>query len=178
MTIAEIMQQALALGFSHTAPLKVETLKLLPEVREMCASNKCGKYNHCWTCPPGCGTLTDCEQRIRNYHTGLIVQTVGELEDSMDIESMMAAEKRHKDNFIKLSDSLRTIYPSLLALGSGGCRICEVCAYPDAPCRFPGKAFSSMEANGLLVTDVCRENGLPYYYGPNTIAYTSCYLLK
>jgi len=30
----------------------------------------------------------------------------------------------------------------------------------------------------MLVSEVCQKNGLKYYYGPGTIAYTSCFLLE
>jgi predicted metal-binding protein len=66
----------------------------------------------------------------------------------------------------------------MLSLGSGGCRRCKKCTYPDAPCRFPEKKFASMEAYGMLVTQVCQDNGLDYYYGKGTITYTSCFLLE
>jgi len=36
---------------------------------------------------------------------------------------------------------------------------------------------SSMEAMGLLVSEVCEAAGLPYYYGPNTLTYTGAVLL-
>ncbi len=177
METENLVAKALAHGFSKAAFMDASCITLLPEVRAMCSTNKCGKYGACWTCPPACGDLTDCEARIRGYSQGLIVQTIGQLEDSMDYESMMEAEKRHKELFASFSDLLHAGYDKLLSLGSGGCRICEKCAYPAAPCRFPNRAFSSMEAYGMLVTDVCSKNGLSYYYGPNTIAYTACYLL-
>ena len=66
----------------------------------------------------------------------------------------------------------------MLALGAGCCTQCAVCSYPDSPCRFPEKMVSSMEAYGMLVLEVCQKNGMAYYYGPNTIAYTSCFLLE
>jgi hypothetical protein len=37
-------------------------------------------------------------------------------------------------------------------------------------------AFPSMEATGLIVYDVCGLTDLPYYHGPNTIAFCSCAL--
>ena len=46
----------------------------------------------------------------------------------------------------------------------------------DALCRFPEKMVSSMESYGIVVAEVCKANDLPYYYGKNTIAYTSCVL--
>ena len=147
-------------GFTHVAALDCSTIKLLPEVRQMCASNTCHMYGKNWHCPPGCGTLEECEARVRSYRQGILVQTVGELEDSMDGEGMMEAEKAQ------------------LPIGSGACTRCASCTYPDAPCRFPDKTFASMEAYGMLVTQVCQDNDLPYYYGPCTIAYTSCFLLE
>lgn len=72
-------------------------------------------------------------------------------------------------------EKIRKEYPEARCLGAGGCRIFEECAYPK-PCRFPQKAISSMEAYGLFVTQVCRDNGVKYYYGEKTITYTSCVL--
>jgi predicted metal-binding protein len=89
----------------------------------------------------------------------------------------METEARHKENFIAFEQVLRELYPNMLAIGSGCCTRCRECTYPDAPCRQPDKAFASMEAYGMLVTQVCQANDLTYYYGPCTIAYTGCYLL-
>lgn len=58
-----------------------------------------------------------------------------------------------------------------------GFTICSQCTYPDSPSRFPDKAIPSMEAYGLLVSKVCEKSGLPYYYGPKTLTYTSCVLI-
>jgi hypothetical protein len=35
-----------------------------------------------------------------------------------------------------------------------------------------------MEAYGMIVSDVCKANGIPYYYGPNTLTYCACVLFK
>jgi predicted metal-binding protein len=95
----------------------------------------------------------------------------------MDFESMKEAEERHKKAFLKYAGTLRESWPKMLPLGAGCCKICNTCACPDEPCRFPEKRISSMEAYGIVVSDLCRKNGMDYYYGPNTIAYTSCFLL-
>ena len=163
-------------GFTHVAPLRVETLQVQPEVRRMCET--CTAYNARWSCPPGCGSLEACTAEIAAYTEGILVQTVGNLEDELDGAGMMETEGRHKENFLRLRDWLYQDYPKLLALGSGGCRQCEVCTYPDQPCRFPDKRAASMEAYGLLVLQVCKDNDLRYYYGPNAIAYTGCFLLQ
>lgn len=174
----ELEKTGLEVGFSHIAPLKCETIELLPEVRDMCKANTCKMYDKRWSCPPGCGTLDECREKIRKYEHGILVQTVGELEDSMDGEGMMEAEARHKENFFALEKVLRERWPHMLAIGAGCCTKCTTCTYPDEPCRFPDKAFSSMEAYGMLVTQICQANNMTYYYGPCTIAYTSCFLLE
>ena len=46
----------------------------------------------------------------------------------------------------------------------------------NRPCRYPTKRLSSMEAYGLLVSDVCTRSGLAYNYGARTMTYTSCVL--
>jgi predicted metal-binding protein len=165
-------------GFTHTGPLDCRTIRLLPEVRQMCASDKCHQYNKNWACPPGCGTLEECAEKVQKYQKGIIVQTVGQLEDTMDGEGMMEAEARHKEAFLVLMEDLKQDYPSLLAIGAGCCTRCKTCTFPDAPCRFPDKRVSSMEAYGMLVSEICKDNHLPYYYGDCTIAYTSCFLLE
>ena len=165
-------------GFTHAAPLDPATIELKDEVRAMCASGSCGQYGKRWSCPPGCGELSECAAKIAGYRTGILVQSVGELEDSMDVEAMMETESDHKAHFQDLYADLRKRYPHMLALGAGCCTQCAVCSYPDAPCRFPDRMVSSMEAYGMLVLEVCQKNGMAYYYGPNTIAYTSCFLLE
>mgnify|MGYP002088389988 CR=1 FL=1 len=89
----------------------------------------------------------------------------------------METERLHKERFQALTDRVRQVAPNCLPMAAGACTICKTCTCPDAPCRFPERVVPSMEAYGLVVSDVCRESGLPYYYGPGTITYTSCILL-
>ena len=172
----ELIQLALDAGFTHAAVMDAAKIQPLPEVRDMCAVNTCHRYGACWSCPPACGTLEECKERLSQYRSGLVVQVVGELEDSFDVEGLQELEKRQKEAFSKLLPQLREKMDHLLPLGTGSCTICKECTYPDAPCRFPEKAVSSMEAYGLLVNQVCTDSGLRYNYGPNTMAYTGCFL--
>ena len=165
-------------GFTHIGPLKRSTIELRDEVREMCRTGNCGAYGKKWSCPPGCGSLEECRKRLDAYEKGILVQTVGELEDSLDYEAMMETEAEHKQHFAEMERKLRKLYPRMLAIGAGACTKCRECTYPNAPCRFPEESFASMEAYGMLVLQVCKANDMKYYYGPNTIAYTSMFLLE
>lgn len=178
MTTEELCALALALGFEHAGGLDPATIELKEEVREMCASGKCAVYNKRWSCPPGCGTLDECRELLRDYTHGVLVQSVGQLEDSFDIETMIETEAAHKERFYAMRKALNDRGVQSLAAGAGCCTVCRECTYPDAPCRFPEQKMSSMEALGMLVLEVCKANGLPYFYGENTIAYTSCFLLR
>lgn len=86
--------------------------------------------------------------------------------ENAETEGFRAARKNGEENK----------WITFLPLSSGGCHICKKCTYPDAPCRFPEKAFPSMEACGLVVNDVCKASGVPYNYGPRTMTFTGCVL--
>lgn len=167
--------KALDMGFDLAVPLDIGTLSPRQDVRDMCAADKCRAYGKNWTCPPHCGTLAQCEARMRGYSRGLLLQTVGKMEKSIDTKAYRRTEQRYLELFHRLSRLVREDHPDALCLGSGGCRICKECAYPE-PCRFPERACSSMEGYGLFVTQVCRDNGVPYYHGEKTITYTACVL--
>ena len=178
MNYEQLSALAREAGFSAWADLDVSTIELKPEVRDMCAVNSCGQYGKRWSCPPGCGTLEECAQRLKDFDRGILVQTYGDIEDGFDFEAMMEIEADHKEHFLEMYDALRGSGAQILAIGAGCCTQCAKCTYPDEPCRFPEKMISSMEAYGMLVLEVCKANGLTYYYGPDKMAYTSCFLVK
>lgn len=165
-------------GFSNSSIFQASILKFRNEVRDMCAANKCNNYGHCWTCPPGCGTLDELELRTSNYSWGILVQTTGILEDSFDIENMLETEAIHKNKFYNFIETIKKIAPNCLPMATGACELCSECTYPDTPCRRPNESFPSMEAYGLVVSDTCTAANLKYYYGPNTITYSSCILIQ
>ena len=165
-------------GFETIVELDVATLKALPEVRQMCEVNTCGAYNKRWSCPPGCGSIEECNAKMKQYTKGILVQTVGDIEDSLDWEGIMEVKAIHDKRFIKGTEVLKDEIVDLLPLGDGSCSRCKDCTYPDAPCRFPELASASMEAFGLYVADVCRKNGVAYNYGIGRMCYTGCYLFN
>ena len=178
MTYEQLTVIAQEAGFSAWAPLDAANIELKPEVRDMCAVNSCGQYGKRWSCPPGCGTLDECRELLKDYTSGILVQSVGQLEDNFDIETMMETEAAHKERFYAMRRALADRGVEALAAGAGCCTICKECTYPDEPCRFPDQKMSSMEALGMLVLEVCKANDMRYFYGENTIAYTSCFLFR
>jgi len=176
--IANALKTADALGFDKTAPLTRDALIFREEVRAMCRADRCRSYNKTWSCPPGCGTLDEMRDKVSAYTDGIIVETIGKMEDEFDFESIEEAAALHKNRFSALTAALRKEGHHILPMGAGRCTICKDCTYPDAPCRFPERAAPSMEAAGLLVSDVCERCGIPYYNGKNTTTFISCVLIR
>ena len=172
-----LIQEALSEGFTNAGPLNLKALVFMPEVREMCSADRCNMYGKSWRCPPGCGSIEEAAEEASKYAFGMIVQTTGNMGDEFDFETIDETGKKHKSNFEAYVAKLRKRYDAILPMGAGTCKLCDECAYPDTPCRYPDQAISSMEAYGLWVSKVCELSGIPYYYGKLTLTYTSCYLL-
>ena len=169
------IDRAKEIGFDTAVSLDPGMLISQDCVREMCAENRCGAYHKNWTCPPACGTIPECQQKIRGFSQGLLLQSIGYMSKTIDSKCYRETECRHLRQLEILAEEIRKVYPHALCLGAGGCRICKTCAYPE-PCRFPEKAMYSMEGYGLFVSRVCTDAGVAYHYGEKTIAYTGCIL--
>lgn len=166
----KLAQEAEAFGFSHAGPVDVTTLAPSQQVRDMCADGKCQYYGHNWMCPPECGTVEECAGKIGRYESALLVQVTAEMEDEFDAEAIMDAGLRLKELSAKFHEKMKERFGETMLLGVGACNLCASCAYPK-PCRFPDKAVSAMEGYGLMITEVCSENGIGYFYGDGTITF-------
>ena len=173
----EIEKAIAACSFTAFGYIDTECLRYHPEVRKICEGNVCRNYSTSWACPPAVGTLEECRARVEQYSTMLLFSKKYDLEDSFDLEGMTNGLVGFKKAVDIFDEKLRKILPAFLLLSNEGCGRCKQCTYPDAPCRFPHLAIPSMEAYGLVVSQVCQDSGLPYYYGPRTITYTACVLV-
>ena len=165
-------------GFECMGTCSAKDLVARPEVRSMCAANKCKVYGHSWACPPACGEIEDFERRMHEFDYCLVVQTVAELEDEFDVETMGEASELAKNRVMALTEALDEagLGSETATFTAGTCTLCPTCSYPDEPCRFPDKQLVSMEAAGLVVSEVCTLANIPYNHGPLTIAYSGCVL--
>lgn len=175
----DIAGLAAQVGFERSGIAPASAIEVSPEVRDMCNADRCRSFGKNWMCPPHCGELGRFQQMIEAKTACYVVQTVATLEDEFDFDGMVEAEHVHKRRFASFSQKIRTDLnmPDALPLSAGTCTLCPSCSCPDAPCRYPERAFYSMEAAGLLVSDVCSAARIPYYHGKGTIAYVSCVLV-
>ncbi len=173
-TIGKIVEVAKEHGFECIGTTIADKLKVREEVRDMCSADKCKRYGKNWSCPPACGTLEHFSEEIAKRRDVVVFETVGELEDEFDIETMMETSDLHKKRIPGFVHDVRQIVPGCLVLAAGACTVCNECTCPDSECRFPDKCFVSMEASGLVVSEVCTAAEIPYNHGSDHIAYVSC----
>ena len=148
-----------------------EIIPFSESVVEACRANRCGMYGKTWTCPPGVGELSELEKKIKSYPRAFVFSCKYDLEDSFDFEGMTEGNKKAKKVLSGILSSLKADGIPYLALGCEGCRLCETCTYPDAPCRHPDLATPSVEACGINVVELSRNIGIKYNNGPNTVTY-------
>lgn len=169
----KLIQAALQSGAAKAVVIPGERIALSAEFADICRSNRCGNYGMCWMCPPDVGEVEALMARVRGFRRGLLYQTIAQLEDSFDIEGMVAAARRHA----WVSQRVQAVVRPLLEgesfhLSCGGCNLCERCAKRDgAPCRMPDRALPPMEAAGVDVYNTTRDTPLMYINGQNTVTY-------
>lgn len=174
----KLEQLARKCGFTNMGFFPVEKIEFREEVRDMCSSNRCGKYGKRWTCPPALPKLHVIAGEVKRYGWGILLQSTGHMEDPFDGETMFETEILQRERFDRFHKALMGEVDDVLPMSSSGCSLCTSCTYPEEPCRHPNIAVPSMEAYGLLVTDVCKLANIPYYYGKNTITFTACVLFS
>ena len=144
MTDDEITEKwirtAKEIGFSEAGVLNPETLKVMPLVRETCAEDKCHAYNHNWTCPPACGTLDECERRMRAYKRGILVQTTGVLRRDIDTRIYRETEKLHTEYLKILREQMMEEFPDMLMLGAAWLQNLRAMCLSEAM-SFPGESY-------------------------------------
>jgi len=110
------IEKAKELCFDEAAVIDPKTLVAREDVRSMCAADKCGAYNRNWTCPPACGTVDECQQRMRQYEKGILLQSIGRMTKAIDSKCYRETERRHMKSFYALAEEIRKAYPNALCL--------------------------------------------------------------
>jgi predicted metal-binding protein len=174
----ELAQKAKELGAKAACPVKTSQIQFSYEFRQLCEQNSCGNFEKSWMCPPGVGTFEQVKAEVLKYSEGVVFQTVHKLTDSFDFEGMTDAKIVHDQTFKKILDHIhsRLSCKDVLALNVGVCTICKTCTYPDNECRYPDKAFSSVEAHCIDVNALLTSCEIPYINGVNTVSYVGLFL--
>ena len=176
----ELMQIALEQGATYSAMIATGDIPFVPELRDCCAQNSCGRHNTCWVGPPAIGEVVDLMAKVRQYAFALVIQTVDQLEDSFDYPGMLEAREHHVTVYQKTLAVVRARFPDwkLLPLDAGCCDLCPKCTYPDEPCRFPDEAIPAVEAYGIYVNPMLTACGLHYNNGKDTVSYVGLIIFE
>lgn len=167
-------------GANKATIIEKDQIVLSAAFRDICAQNGCGVYGRCWMCPPDVGDIHVLMDDLKTYTHGLWYQSIGEIEDSFDIEGMTAVGAQHARLSQKIQAAVKAAYDGdVLHLTCGGCRLCEKCAkVTDEPCRFPEKALPSLEAYGVDVYNTTKDTDLKYINGQNTVTFFGMVLFR
>jgi predicted metal-binding protein len=170
----KIFEQAVQGRACGYAVIPTAAINFSRELLKTCEANICRNYNKCWTCPPAIGPMERQMEKITAFASAFVFTTMGRLEDSFDYDGMLKAKDYHNRLTAEMHERFGKTNP---VYGAGGCTVCEACAYPE-PCRFPDKAFYSVEAAGINVTELSRAGNLRYNNGENTVTYFSMILFN
>lgn len=156
------------MGIMYHGFINIDDIQFSNDVRKICESNGCGKYNKTWACPPAVGEYEDCKNKVLQYNKGLVISSHYELEDSFDFEGMIEAGT----DFAKICRTFNGLCQGdFLFLSNRGCLGCKKCTYPDEPCRFPDLLIPPVESYGIWVNKLAESAGLLYHHGPNTVTF-------
>ena len=178
-TVQSLMEIATDAGATDAGFVEVKEIPFRPEFLAACEQNTCGKYGRCWTCPPSVGHIEELIAQAQKYKYMLVFQSIGQLEDSYDIEGMEEAAIAHNALALKLAEKLCGTLGDSIRLGAGACHICPRCTKLDElPCAHPDLAVASLEAYGIAVSELAALSGLKYINGVNTVTYFGGFLFN
>ncbi len=171
----KLREIALELGAYRAEWVNVSDIHPDRSFRTLCENNTCGAFGRCWMCPPDVGDIDSLMASLMTYDRALIFQSVGELEDSFDIEGMGEAADAHAERTLQIREACREHLPrNFLCLAAGGCHGCPTCAKVEGkPCRAPHRALASLEAYGINVSALAKTAGMRYINGQNTVTFFS-----
>lgn len=119
-----------------------------PKFYTLCKEG-CKVFSTKWSCPPV------SMQYISSKNACIIVLWMNNtIESKNEYTKVKAINSILKSRLYKLLYQ----YPNNQTLGSGSCRLCQKCHYPDK-CKHPEKMIYSMESVGIDVDSLCNSLG-------------------
>ena len=153
-----------------------QELEFSERIRWIC-QNECPKYGTTWACPPGVGTVAECQKKCVVYHNCLLISSIAEVTDIADIEETLATRPAHEELTEQVGELLKEQGVQPYILSTQACAICDRCAILDnQPCRFPEKMHPCVESHGINVVPILERLGLEFQFGSNVVTWISLLL--
>lgn len=147
-------------------------------VRIICQT-ECQRYNSTWACPPGVGTLEECEAKIKSYPQAVFFSSVAEVSDVMNMEEMLSTRRAHEDLTTEVGNYLKGEGYEIYILSTESCDICENCSFAEGkPCRHPDRMHPCLESHGVVANEIVERENMEYNLGGNTILWFSMILFR
>ena len=142
-------------------------------IRWIC-ENECPMYGKTWACPPGVGTVEQCQKKCGGYDQCLMISTITEVSDITNIYETLATRPEHEAVTNLVRDAMRELGTDPYILSTEACTLCERCAILDGEgCRFPEKMHPCVESHGINVIPVLESRGLEFQFGANVVTWIS-----
>lgn len=133
--------------------LDTKELSVHQRARTIC-ERECERYNTTWACPPGVGTLKECESRIRSYTQAIFFSSVAEVSDILNMEEMLETRSAHEELTTQVGQYLKDQGYEIFILSTESCDICRDCTFiAGKPCRYPEKMHPCLESHGVVAKD-------------------------
>ena len=153
-----------------------QSLEFSDRVRWIC-EHECAMYGTTWACPPGVGTVAECQARCKVYHNCLLISSIAEVADIADIDETLATRPAHEALTEQVAALLKEQGEKPYILSPQACDICDRCAIVDnQPCRFPEKMHPCVESHGINVVPILEKLGLDFQFGSNMVTWISLLL--
>lgn len=146
-------------------------------VRHICA-HECTQYGKSWACPPAVGPVAECQAHCLSYPNALLITSLSEVTDIENLETTLATRVDHEELTRQVKSLFQAQGVDTFVLSTESCAICEHCAYPGGPCRFPEKMFPCVESQGILVTDLAEKFHIDFQAGGNLVTWFSLILYR
>lgn len=147
-------------------------------VRIIC-KEECQRYNSTWACPPGVGTLEECEAKIKSYPQAIFFSSVAEVSDIMNMDELLSTRRAHEDLTAEVGEYLKGEGYETYILSTESCDICETCSFTEGkPCRHPDQMHPCLESHGVVANEIVEREHMEYNLGGNTILWFSMVLFR
>ena len=95
--------------------------------------------------------------------------TIAEVSDVINFEETLATRAEHEAVTAAIEAFIKSQGSECMALSTESCDICDTCAYPDSPCRFPEKMHPCVESHGIIVSELAERFDMEFTLSPNQI---------
>lgn len=171
----ELEEKLLELPIVQYAWMEISEIEFSEKVRHICRT-ECPRYGTSWSCPPAVGTVEECRKRCEAYSGAFVFTTIAEVNDAENMEEALSTRAGHEAVTKEIQRIFETYFENktsrgTLALSAESCAICETCAYPDGPCRHPGRMLPCIESYGIVAPKLAERAGIEFMNGAGLVTW-------